>query len=394
MGVSGGLDRPLRSRSDRSPRTWRKDARASSGDAGEGARSSSAVPLAGRGRVKEAAGHGEARRDGGGGEERRRNPLSVAPLAGRVMDRRRSLRPAPIFPEGSRGENPACGFDGITPQEADHEGPRGRVGRTGVCRGREPKHPGEGTAMDGVDRAGDGRGGDGPALGGGGGGGQRVRAGLRQRGRRQAHLPAEGGVQGAPAGRGEGPGRWRRLGTGGRQEASPGLGRVGRRREAADGAQHPPGAGGRRRAVAQHGGDWMDARAGTGAAAPGRRTGWRGRMGSRWWIWRGAGGSTRTPRHGCAGWWSRRGRPPRPRSVRRVHSPADPAPAPSPPAGTSPPARRPRTPGGDTGPGRPPHPPEPSSPSRRRGRAGGVGAWKTRATGPAGPRVHGATAGS
>ena len=82
--------------------------------------------------------------------------------------------------------------------------------------------------------------------------------------------------------------------------------------------------------------------------------------------------------------------PRRPRSVRDAPPPADPAPAPSPPLRARPlrhaGSGRPITTPGQAG---PPHPPEPSSPSRRRGRAGGVGAWKTRATGPAGPRVHG-----
>ena len=67
--------------------------------------------------------------------------------------------------KGGRGGNAACGFDGITSREADDEGPRGRVGRKGVCQGGEPKHSGEGAGLDGVDRAGDGAGGDGPALG-------------------------------------------------------------------------------------------------------------------------------------------------------------------------------------------------------------------------------------
>ena len=43
-------------------------------------------------------------------------------------------------------------------------------------------------------------------------------------------------------------------------------------------------------------------------------------MGFPWWTWRGAGGSTRTLRHGCARWWSRRGRPPRPARGRRVNA--------------------------------------------------------------------------
>ena len=43
-----------------------------------------------------------------------------------------------------------------------------------------------------------------------------------------------------------------------------------------------------------------------GAGARGRRTGSGGRMGSRWWTWRGADSSTRTLRRWCGGSWSGR----------------------------------------------------------------------------------------
>ena len=101
---------------------------------------SCAVPLAGRGRVTEPAGHGEARRDGGmvdeqEEEERRKTLVRRPPLGEWIMDwrrpcavaRARSCRRAcprgPVAGPRKAGAGPSC--------------PRTRCGRRGGC----PPHP-------------------------------------------------------------------------------------------------------------------------------------------------------------------------------------------------------------------------------------------------------------